>query len=84
MVIGLARLSKLPPGAKLVAGGARRRDRPRHSVRESLVHHGGCRAGLHLWVEHDLGTSSSSQRRQAVVPIIFGPSISIGNIGTNL
>lgn len=38
---------------------------------------------LHLWIEHDLATSSSTVDSQPW-SFIFGPSISIGNIGTNL
>lgn len=38
---------------------------------------------LHFWVEHDLSTASSAVGANPW-SFIFGPSISIGNIGTNL
>jgi hypothetical protein len=38
---------------------------------------------LHLWIEHDL-TTSGSTTGGSPWSVIFGPSISIGNVGTNL
>jgi hypothetical protein len=46
----------------------------RSSVTEASIN-------LHLWFERDLSTTSSSGKPWS---IIFGPSISIGNVGTNL
>jgi hypothetical protein len=48
----------------------------RSSVTEASIN-------LHLWLEHDLATSSSATSGNPW-SVIFGPSISIGNIGTNL
>jgi hypothetical protein len=47
----------------------------RSSVTEASIN-------LHLWYEHDLSTPDSSKGQPW--SIIFGPSISIGNVGTNL
>ena len=48
----------------------------RSSVTEASIN-------LHLWYEHDLSSSSSTAGGKPW-SIIFGPSISIGNVGTNL
>jgi hypothetical protein len=48
----------------------------RSSVTEASIN-------LHLWYEHDLSTSSSTVGGKPW-SIIFGPSISIGNVGANL
>ncbi len=48
----------------------------RSSVTEASIN-------LHLWYEHDLSTSSSTVAGKPW-SIIFGPSISIGNVGANL
>ena len=48
----------------------------RSSITEAAIN-------LHLWVEHDLATAASSHEGHPWA-LIFGPSISIGNVGTNL